>query len=279
MKTVSKNIRLGKSQSWRLFMQIRVLLPVLPSPALIEKAIAEYRTVAGRSADISVACLGNGTSTIESDLDIALAQPETIRLARDAEADGIDACIVACFSDPGLDGAREVVSIPVIGEGQAGLHLASLVAGRFSVITTWDQCIPRVRRLVHRAGFGNKLASVRATGVGVMALSNDCVGRMAEQSIKAVKDEGAEAIVLGCTGTGENLPAAISAAVRANVGVPVPIIDPVPAAFAFASACVRIGLRHSKMAYPQIANVRPEFRFAPTVHACTPGELSCPVAP
>jgi allantoin racemase len=261
MKTVSKNLHLGKAQSWSLFMQIRVLLPVLPSPPLIDKAVAEYRTV-GTGIELSVACLRNGTSTIESDLDIALAQPETIRLAREAEEDDVDACIVACFSDPGVDGAREAVSIPVIGEGQAALHVASLVAGRFSVITTWDQCIPRIRRLVDQRGFGNKLASVRSTGVGVMALSNDCVGRMVEESIKAVKQEGAEAIVLGCTGIGENLPAEISAELQEAVGVSVPIIDPVPAAFAFAKACVALGLRHSKVAYPQIANVRPEYRFA-----------------
>ena len=244
-------------------MQIRVLVPVLPSAALMDKAVAEYQAAAGASAEISVACLGNGTSTIESDLDIALAQPETIKLARQAERDGVDACIVACFSDPGVDGAREAVAIPVIGEGQASLHLASLVAGRFSVITTWDQCIPRIRRLVCRAGFGNKLASVRATGVGVMGLSNDCVDRMVEEAISAVKTEGAEAIVLGCTGTGEDLPTAISAAVHKAVGVAVPIVDPVPAAFAFANACVSLGLRHSKIAYPQIANSRPEYRFAP----------------
>jgi allantoin racemase len=243
-------------------MQIRVLLPVLPSATLINKAMAEYGAAAGSSAQISLACLRNGTSTIESDLDIALAQPETIRLAHEAEDEGIDACIVACFSDPGVDGACEAVSIPVIGEGQAALHVASLIAGRFSVITTWDQCIPRIRRLVHRGGFGNKLASVRSTGVGVMALSNDCVGRMVEESITAVKRQGAEAIILGCTGTGENLPAEISAAVQGAVGVRVPIIDPVPAALALAKACVALGLRHSKMAYPQVASLRPEYRFA-----------------
>ena len=48
-------------------MQIRVLLPVLPSVTLINKAMAEYRAVAGSSAQISLACLRNGTSTIESD--------------------------------------------------------------------------------------------------------------------------------------------------------------------------------------------------------------------
>ena len=124
--------------------------------------------------------------------------------------------------------------------------------------------MPRIRRLVECAGFGRRLASVRATGVGVMALSNDCLARMVEESVVAVREEGAQAIVLGCTGTGENLPAAIHAAVRERIGAPVPIVDPVPAEFAFAQACVASGLSHSKVAYPTPKNRRPEHRFAGT---------------
>lgn len=244
-------------------MRLRILLPVLPSDALRGKAEAEYRAAAGAGVELSIACLANGTATIESDLDIALSQPETIRLAMEAEREGIDACIIACFSDPGLDGAREAVSIPLIGEGQAGLHAASLLAGRFSVITTWDQCIPRIRRLVRRAGFGAQLASVRATGVGVMALTNDCLGRMIEEALAAVREDGAEAIVLGCTGTGENLPSEIDQAVRAAIGRRVPIVDPVPAAVAFVGACLAAGLSHSKIAYPAVRSPRREYRFAP----------------
>jgi allantoin racemase len=243
-------------------MRMRVLLPVLPSAALGDKAATEYRAAAAGRAEISVACLPNGTATIESDLDIALSQPETIQLARQAELDGMDACVLACFSDPGLHGAREIVSIPVIGEGEAALHAASLLAGRFTVITTWDQCVPRIRRLVGRAGFAGRLASVRATGVGVMALSNDCVDRMIAEAVGAVRDDGAEAIVLGCTGTRENLPREIRRAVREAVRAPVPIIDPVEAAFAFASMCVATGLRHSRVAYPEPRGQRTEYRFA-----------------
>jgi TPR repeat protein len=86
-------------------MKIRVLAPVLYSDALVKKALQEYRAAASPGTEVSVAALANGTHTIEADLDIALAQPDTMRLAVEAEADGIDACAVACFSDPGVAGA------------------------------------------------------------------------------------------------------------------------------------------------------------------------------
>jgi allantoin racemase len=243
-------------------MRIRVMLPVLPSGILQEKAASEYRQAAGGTAEISTVCLPNGTATIESDLDIALAQPETVRAAIAAERDGVDACIVACFSDPGVAAAREAVAIPVIGEGQAALQLANLLGGRFSVITTWAQCRPRIRRLVAQAGFTGRLASVRAADVGVLALSNDCLDRVVEEAVWAVRDDGADAVVLGCTGTGQDMAAAVERAVGQAIGARVPIIDPVHAALAVARSCAALGLSHSKIAYPTPASRRPEYRFA-----------------
>src|SRR5215207_6635009 len=107
-------------------MKIRVIVPVLHSEELVGKAREEYQACASPGTDLSVVCLSNGTRSIESDFDMALAQPEVIRLAREAEADGVDACTIACFGDPGAAGAKEVVAIPVVGEGEAAMLFAGL---------------------------------------------------------------------------------------------------------------------------------------------------------
>lgn len=44
-----------------------------------------------------------------------------------AESEGYDAVVLYCFSDPAVDACREVVSIPVVGGGQASCLLAPLV--------------------------------------------------------------------------------------------------------------------------------------------------------
>ncbi len=243
-------------------MQIRVLVPVLYSPELADKALAEYCAAAGAGVEISTACVANGTGTIESDYDFALAGPETVRLAVAAEAEGVDACTIACFSDPGCEAAREAVSIPVIGEGQAALQLACLLGSRIAIITTWEQCIPRMRRLAARSGHGHRLASVRATGVGVMDLAHDSVARIVAESVAAVKEDGAEVVLLGCTGTGELLGEAVQREVSAALGAYVPVIDPVKAALKLAEACVAAGMSHSKAAYLGPPSARPEYVFA-----------------
>ena len=55
---------------------------------------------------------------------------------READRDGAEAHIIACFDDTGLDAARAAAKAPVIGIGEAGFHIASLIAARFAVVTT-----------------------------------------------------------------------------------------------------------------------------------------------
>ncbi len=60
-------------------MRICALIPVLHSPELADKALAEYRAAASAGVEISTACIANGTRTIESDYDIALAGDDAPR--------------------------------------------------------------------------------------------------------------------------------------------------------------------------------------------------------
>ena len=241
-------------------MRIRVLVPVLYSDALVKKAADEYRAAAAPGTEISVAALANGTRTIEADFDISLAEPDTMRLTEVAERDGIDACTVACFSDPGVAGARELVSIPVIGEGQASLTLASLLGTRICVVTTWNQCVPRIKRLVGQHGFAEKVAAIRAVNLGVMELDETSVPRIVAMTADAVRTDGADVVVMGCTGTGLDMAGAVECGLEEAVGARVPVIDPVKAAIKLAETCVATGMRHSKTAWPTPPHDRQEYR-------------------
>ena len=73
--------------------------------------------VDGRQSD-------EGPAAIESAEDEALAIPPMLALIREA-APRHDAVVIACFSDPGLEQARQLVSIPVVGIEESSLHLAA----------------------------------------------------------------------------------------------------------------------------------------------------------
>lgn len=66
------------------------------------------------------------------DADIAAATHTQVALR--AEAEGFDAVAMGCLMEPGVAAAREMLRIPVIGGAQAAMHMAALVARKFSFV-------------------------------------------------------------------------------------------------------------------------------------------------
>ncbi len=243
-------------------LDIRIIVPVLYSKELAEKARHEYQACASPGVALSVACVANGTNSIESEYDMALAQPEVMRLVRESANDGADACMITCFGDPGAAGAKELVTIPVVGEGEAALHMASLLGHRFTIMITQRELFPMMRKLAAQVGMEHQLASVRAVGAGVLDFDLNCVPRAVDEAVHAVEEDGAEVIVMGCTGTGIDMAKLIEESLTQRLGAYVPVIDPVKATMKLTEVLVATGMAHSKVAYPTPPASRPEYRFA-----------------
>jgi allantoin racemase len=242
-------------------MRVHVVVPVLYSESIVEKVKTEYIKAAAPATQLSFSTPRNGTLTIESEFDLVLAAPETMREAIRAGTDGADAVVIACTEDPGGQGAKEALDIPVVGEGEAGLHLASLLSYRFSIVTVRQRTVPGVVYTARKVGLESKVASVRPVDFGVMDLTEDCVQDVIEASRAAVLEDGAEAIVLWCTGTALDMPAAVTAALERQVDAYVPVIDPIRAAIGMAESLVNAGYRQSGRTYPKPPSDRSEYRW------------------
>lgn len=206
--------------------------------------IAEAARVAARSGTEIIATQPDmGPVSIEGYYDEAFAIPGMLQRIRQAETGGVDAHVIACFDDTGLDAARSIATAPVIGIGEAAYHVASLIAGRFSVVTTLPRSIPALEHNLVRYGLMSRCARVRAAGIEVLALEDPASGAVARISaeIEAAKvDDHAEAIVLGCAGMAD-----LAAELAATHGLPV--IDGVASAVALAEALGSLGVRTSKL--------------------------------
>jgi allantoin racemase len=230
--------------------RIRVIVPVVG-----EHWIAPVQEAYGHAArpgtEISAVAIDNGPASIESARDEALTIPAVLSRVQEAEAGGMDAVILDCMADPGLDPARELASIPVIGPAQAAMHLAAMLAHRFSVISVLEQGIPAVHRQILRYGLAGKVASVRAINIPVLEMGEDrerMIEAVIEESVKAVREDGAHIIVPGCT---EMIGMArVVQTGLAERGCEVPVIDPPAVAVKLAEGLVDIGLAHSKRTYP-----------------------------
>ncbi|MGI9418805.1 MAG: aspartate/glutamate racemase family protein [Geminicoccaceae bacterium] len=196
---------------------------------------------------ISSVFLENGPGSVESAVDEALAAPGVIDAALRAERDGADAVVIDCMLDPGLDAARESVSIPVIGCGEASMSAAAK-AGAFSVITVLDRQARAFCELARRYGLADHLRSVRGIGVPVLALESareESITATLAESKAAVQEDGAAAIVFGCTGM-----LGFAQPVADGLGHTSPVIDPLPHATLTAHKAVLAGERTDKAVYP-----------------------------
>jgi len=158
-----------------------------------------------------------------------------------AKAPDADAFVVACFDDTGLEAARCATAAPVIGIGEAAFHMASLIADKFSVVTTLPRSIAAIEKNLLKYGLAARCARVRAADVPVLALEEpgDARGLIEAEIVRALAEDGAEAIVLGCAGMTD-----LARDLEGRVGAPV--LDGVACAVGLAEMLARLGLRTSK---------------------------------
>ncbi len=202
---------------------------------------AAARSACAAGTEIEALNPAMGPASIEGYYDEAFAVPGLLAEIAAGEARGCEGAVIACFDDTGLDAARALAAIPVVGICESAVHLASLVAGRFAIVTTLARSIPPLETLTRRYGVADR-CRVRAADVAVLALEHptpEARGRLLEQCHRAIDGDGAEAIVLGCAGM-----TALAASLAAELGVPV--IDGVVAGVKLIEALVGLGLRTSK---------------------------------
>jgi allantoin racemase len=191
-----------------------------------------------------------GPASIECDYEIMLAQPATVARIVEAEREGADAVVIDCMGDPGLFAGRECVTIPVLGPMQTAMSLAGMLGVRFSVVTVLSRIKPTIATQAAIYGLSAKFASARAVDIPVLDLEKDIAATqraLVAEARKCVVEDGADAIIFGCTGM-----LGCAAAVREGLlaqGLDVPVIDPVPTAINVAAALVQSGLSHSKQTY------------------------------
>ena len=198
---------------------------------------------------ISVDCIPGGPISIESVTDEVTAGPYLLEAGRQAQREGYDAFVVYCFSDLAVDALRENLSIPVIGPGAVALAAADMLSNRFTVVTTVERNVSRtLRRLKQNPLCREKMAGVRALNIPVAELRDDpkaTIRYLSKLCQRAVEEERADTLVLGCLGLAE-----YGDALEQEFGIKV--IDPAFLALAWAEMAARLNLRPSRRSYGSV---------------------------
>ena len=229
-------------------MKIKIITPII-TDRFNNQVEEEARQFTAPDTEISVENITHGAASIECAYDEVLNGPDIVKLAVRAEKDGFDAVFIDCFGDPAVEAAREMVTIPVVGGFQPAVLTACSLCGRFSVITVLPSVVPMVRGLVRKQGITENLASVRYISIAVLDLDETgvLIDTLVAEAEKAVHDDGAEGLVLGCTGM-LGLAQSVEGEL-AKRGINIPVIDPTGAAVGMLQSLVRNSLTHSRLTY------------------------------
>lgn len=210
---------------------------------------------AAPGTEVGIVDVPEGPASIESMYEEYLSIPAAVRKALQLQDEGWDAIILGCYGDPGLDALREMLTIPVIGPGEATALMAASLGHKFSIITITESVIASTEKQIRNIGVGEKLASVRVVGIPVLELHHDrerSVTATIEQGRLAIEKERADALIVGCMSMGF-----LEIAEEAGAELGVPFLNPARVALKFAEATVGAGLTHSKRAYmtpPKLAS-------------------------
>jgi allantoin racemase len=222
-------------------MRIHVVNPNT-TQSFTNKIAAAAKIAAMPTTEILATQPDMGPVSIEGYFDEAFSVPGLLQCIAKAEAQNVAGHVIACFDDTGLDAARCLAKTPVIGIGEAAFHAATLVAGKFSVVTTLSRSIPAIEHNLVRYGLTSRCAKVRASEVPVLSLEDpDSPARrlISAEIEKAKTEDRAEAIVLGCAGMAD-----LAASLSAEHGLPV--IDGVSIAVGLIELLARNNILTSK---------------------------------
>ena len=177
------------------------------------------------------------------------AAPLVAEIAQKAKADGFDAVVPFGTLDAGVELARNLVRIPVIGAGQSVMHLGAQLSHRLGVVAYESTSIPFMRKNFHSWRVLDSVVGIRAIEIPLLDSAQNRAAmreRFLSVAHDLIDDCGAEVIVpMGVT----MVPVQYSPA-EFSQKLGVPVLDALAISIQTAEMMVRTGTVHSVKTYP-----------------------------
>lgn len=132
-----------------------------------------------------------------------LADSEILYMIMQAEREGFDAALIACFHDPSLLAARQAVDIPVVGFGESSMLLALTMGRRFGLYCPSPLGVPDFEERVALYGLKERCVGVvpgylpAGEQEAAMVDAHDAIEEFASVARELIA-RGAEVVIPGC---------------------------------------------------------------------------------
>ena len=237
-------------------MKIRIVIPTNRDQVTLERLGQKYSQVSRNNVEISFSCISNGLDLQRPYHEIIPLLPEVIYKIKEAEKEGVDAVVIAHYLDLGLAGARELVSIPVLGSGHTTFRLASVLSRSISIITSVQSHVGPIEAILSAEGVLSKVVSIRSFELNQQDkkdVPDRCPESLLNLSRTVVESDGSNLIVLALNGY-KNYSNQVKEYLLKNKN-PIQVLDPLNVTIKHAENVVDMKLSHSKITYP-----KPEIR-------------------
>lgn len=249
-------------------LKIAVLAPISTNK-YNERILAAIRPVV--PGDVVVEAFNlppdEARSHIENRCDLIRNAPAVLKTAKHIEENGYHGIWLSDFDMCGVEACREELDIPIVGGFPVSAFTALALSQRFSIITILPSTIAMQREHIATYSLHQGFASIRSIDVHivnapaamdqhsplsleeVLAWSEpDICELVFRQARTAVLKDGAQSILLGCTGF-IDVARSVSERLTVELGAYVPVIDPNKAGFCFLLSLARMALRPSRLCY------------------------------
>ena len=174
--------------------------------------------------------------------------PAIIQRITWAAENGFDAVIQSNTFDPGVEGGRLAVRIPVIGLLRTSLAVASSLCDKIAILGPLDSDLPSAWRTICAYHLDHLVVGMRALGIykDFKSRKDEIFERTVLLVKELIRDKGAECIIpLG----GKLIPYLVDPA-ELEKATGAPVLNTKAIGIQFAEMCVRLGITHSPLAYP-----------------------------
>lgn len=182
--------------------------------------------------------------------------PSIVRKIFWAAQNGYDAVISSNTFDPGVDGGRLAVDIPVIGLLRTAMHAALTLADRVGVVVPLDTHVPYTWRILRTYGLDRFVSDIKPIGVYGKDIKTrkDEIFDVTKRLIRSLVDETRAEIIVPLGGA--LIPYVVDPDTLARA-TGVQVMNTKAIGIRFAEMCVAFGMTQSALTYP-----RPKLNYA-----------------
>ena len=227
-------------------MRIKVINPVIVTTVdWISRVKEGYADAHDPETELDWVVLKQGIESPEQHFWEEIQMTYLIQEIENTDQRRYDGLLVFCAADPGVAAAKEHLDIPVVGVMETSVALACLVGRKYTWLSPLSRGNGFMLDKIRLTGLEDRMASIRSIEVPVVEFENDnaLLDKTIAEGRKAIEEDGADSLILGCTGL-------IGLASGAQEALGIPVIDAGVAGIRMCETLVKMDLAQSKRAFP-----------------------------